>query len=102
MAGVCPLGAVGVSWHTKREMDGKDETALWLAKTNLVGDARLSVDDVGKSLNHGEIERKKISKESDAPVYGAENEAEGSIESIESTSKTMVATDTEMNTFTFQ
>ena len=46
--------------------------------------------------------RKKISKASVGPVHGTENEAERSMKSIESTSKTMVATETMMDTFTLQ
>ena len=52
-------------------MDGKDETVLAKekAKADNIGDAMLSVDDVGKSPDYCELERKKkISKELDGPV----------------------------------
>ena len=77
MAGVYPLGAVGGSWQTKGEMDEKDETALPKNKTKAdnIGEVMLSTDDVGKSRDSCELEG-KISKESDGPVYGTENEAE--------------------------
>ena len=99
-------------------MCGKDETALpqEKVKADSVGDAMLSVDDVCKSRDCCELERKKISKESDGSVYGTENEADGSTGAVRSTSKTMAAADAKeqeelvpvtfspvkMDTFTFQ
>ena len=56
MAGVHPLGAVGGSWQTKGEMDGKDETAHPKNETK--------ADNVGQAMSrsrdHCELEKRKI------------------------------------------
>ena len=49
-----------------------------------------------------ELSRRKVSKESDGPVYESENEAEVPNGSRGSASKTMMAADTKMDIFTIQ
>ena len=57
------------------------------------GETMLSVDDVGKNQDCCELEKTKIGEKSDGSDYVTENEAEGSIEAVKSTSKTMAAAD---------
>ena len=62
-------------------------------KSDSVGDAVLTVDNVVKTQNGCELEGKKISKGSGRYFYEIDNKAAISIGAAESTSKTMVVAD---------